>query len=89
MPEVEPTVREAMGTAIETGRMAQIQRLTSNVTNALRFFPITEEMRQESEDSMALGSTQARRMAVVNSGKKKEIIYLEKIRTVFLILLEQ
>lgn len=71
MPEVEPTVREAMGTAIETGRMAQIQRLTSNVTNALRFFPITEEMRQESEDSMALGSTQARRMAVVNSGKKE------------------
>ena len=79
-PEVEPTVREAMGTAIEDGRMAQIQRLTSNVTNALRFFPITEEMRQESEDSMALGSTQARRMAVVNSGKKERDNLSKNIR---------
>ena len=70
-PQVEPTVREALGSQIESGRIAEIDRLTSNVTNALRFFPITEEMRKESEDSMALGSTQARRMAVVNSGKKE------------------
>ena len=71
-PTITANIREAQVMQASEDLDTLTDRITSNVTNALRFIPITEEMRLESKDAPALNSVgKARRMAVINEAKKE------------------
>ena len=78
-PTIVTDTKEAQVPATGTGDT--VSRITSNVTNALRFIPITEEMKLESKDSAPLNTVaKARRMSVINNAKKERNNFSSNIR---------